>query len=142
MVSGAEAVTSGVVMAIKGMRNSQPLISLKPGSSSRFKGHSDGNKCTYCGSTKHTQDTCFKLHGYPNWWHELQVRKKQNAPASAGVPGRAAIATTDSHLSLIPLAESSTSIPDQGNCGYVFSSSSTQHDNAWIIDPGATDHMT
>jgi hypothetical protein len=51
-------------------------------------------------------------------------------------------ATTDSHLSLIPLAESSTSIPDQGNCGYVFSSSSTQHDDAWIIDSGATNHMT
>jgi len=54
MVSGAEAVTSGAVMAIKGVRSSQPLISLKPGSSSRFKGHYDGNKCTHCGSTKHT----------------------------------------------------------------------------------------
>jgi hypothetical protein len=120
MVSGAEAVTSGAVMAIKAVRFSQPLISLKPGSSLRFIGHSNGNKCTHCGSTKNTQDNFFKLHDYLYWWHELQARKKQNAPAFAGVPGRAAIATTDTHLSLIPLAKSSTSIPDQGNYGYVF----------------------
>jgi hypothetical protein len=69
-------------------------------------------------------------------------RNKMLLHLSAGIPGRAAIATTDSHLSLIPLAESSTSIPDQGNCGYVFFSSRTQHDDAWIIDSGATDHMT
>ena len=73
MVLGAEAVTSGAVMAIKGVRSSQPLISLKPGSSLRFKGHSDVNKCTHCGSTKHTQGTCFKLHDYPDWWHVLQA---------------------------------------------------------------------
>ena len=128
MVSGAEAIAGGVVMAIKGVRSSQPqhLISLKSGSSSRSKDHAHGNKCTHCGSTKHTQNTCFKLHGYPDWWHELQARKK---PQPAGVPGMAVIATADTdsqlldlqdnHLSLIPPAESSAS--DQGKCGYGFS---------------------
>ncbi|GMP33102.1 hypothetical protein CsSME_00006572 [Camellia sinensis var. sinensis] len=62
MISGADAVPSGV---------SQTM--LKSGSSSRFKGHSDGNKCTHCGSTKHTREICFKLHGYPYWWHDLQA---------------------------------------------------------------------
>ena len=23
-------------------------------------------KCSHCGNSKHTQDTCFKLHGYPD----------------------------------------------------------------------------
>ncbi|KAL6313052.1 hypothetical protein AAG906_012105 [Vitis piasezkii] len=67
MVSGAEAVASGVVTAIKGVKSGHSQTLLKSGSSSRSKGHSDGNKCT---------QTCFKLHGYPDWWHKLQARKK------------------------------------------------------------------
>lgn len=133
MISGVEAVASGAVMAIKGVKSGQ---SQKSGSFSRSKGHSDGNKCTHCGSTKHTRETCFKLHGYPDWWHELQARKKPD------VPGRAAVATAESQLSLIPVAEPSTSTPHQGNCGQVFGNSTTRNDGAWIIDSGATDHMT
>ena len=67
MVSGAEAVASGVVTAIKGVKSGHSQTLLKSGSSSRSKGHSDGNKCT---------QTYFKLHGYPDWWHKLQARKK------------------------------------------------------------------
>ncbi|KAH7542672.1 hypothetical protein FEM48_Zijuj02G0098900 [Ziziphus jujuba var. spinosa] len=48
----AEIVASGAIMAIKGVKFGQ---SQKFGSSSRFKGHFDGNKCTHCGSTKHTR---------------------------------------------------------------------------------------
>jgi hypothetical protein len=132
-------VANGAVMAIKGMKSGQ---SQRSGSFSRSKGHSDGNKCTHCGSTKHTRETCFKLHGYPDWWHELQARKKRDAPATEDVPGRAAVATAGSQLSLIPVAEPSTSTPNQCNCGQVFCSSTTQNDGAWIIDSGATDHMT
>ncbi|KAJ8625751.1 hypothetical protein MRB53_034281 [Persea americana] len=111
MISEVEAVTSGAVMAIKGVKSSQ---SQKSGSSSRSKGHADGNKCTHCGSTRHTRDTYFKLHGYPDWWHELQARKKRDAPATEDVLGRAAMATAESQLSLIPVAEPFTSTPDQG----------------------------
>uniref|UniRef100_A0A2N9FXX4 Integrase catalytic domain-containing protein n=1 Tax=Fagus sylvatica TaxID=28930 RepID=A0A2N9FXX4_FAGSY len=136
------AVASGAVMAIKGIKSGQSQTLLKSGSFSRSKGHSDGNKCTHCGSTKHTRDTCFKLHGYPDWWHELQARKKRDAPAPEDVPGRAAVAMADSQLSLIPVTELSTSIPDQGKCSQVLCSSTTRNDGAWIIDSGATDHMT
>lgn len=132
-------MASGAVMAIKGVKSGQ---SQKSGSSSRSKGHSDVNKCTHCGSTKHTPEICFKLHGYPDWWHELQARKKRDAPATEDVPGRAAMATTESQLSLIPVAEPFTSTPDQGNCGQVFCSSTTRDNSAWIIDSEATDHMT
>ena len=40
------------------------------------------------------------------------------------------------------MAEPSVSTPDQGNCGQVFCSSTTQNDDDWIIDSGATYHMT
>ena len=47
----------------------------------------------------------------------------------------------ESQLSLIPMAEPATSTPNQGNCGQVFCSFTTQNDGAWIIDSRATDHM-
>ena len=52
------------------------------------------------------------------------------------------MARAESQLSHIPVAEPSISTPDQGNCGQVFCSSTTQNDGAWIIHSGATDHMT
>ena len=42
-------------------------------------------KCSHCGNSKHTQDTCFKLHGYPNWWHELQLKKKKKKNVMAPI---------------------------------------------------------
>ena len=47
----------------------------------------------------------------------------------------------ESQLSLILVAELATSTPNQGNCGQVFCSFTTQNDGAWIIDSRATDHM-
>ena len=138
MISGAEVVTSGAVMATKGVRYGQSQTLLKSGSSSRLR----SSKCTHCGSTKHTREACFKVHGYLDWWHELQALKKRDGPATEDVRGRVAVATTESQLSLIPVVEPSISTPDQGNCGQVFCSSTTHNDGAWIIDSGAMDHMT
>ena len=102
MVSRAEVVASGAIMAIKGVKSGHSQTLLKSGSSSQSEGHLDGSKCTHCGITKHTRETCFKLHGYPDWWHELQAQKKWDAPVTEDVPSRAAVATTESQLSLIP----------------------------------------
>ena len=49
-------------------------------------------KCTHCGNMKHTCDTCFKLHGYPDWWNELQARKRRGAMGTDGDMGKAAMA--------------------------------------------------
>ena len=142
MISGAKVVTSSAVMATKGVRSGTSQTLPKSGSFSRSKGHFDGNKCTHFGSTKHTRETCFKVHGYPDWWHELQARKKRDASATEDVRGQVVVATTESQLSLILVAEPSLSTLNQGNCGKVFFSSTIQNGGAWIIDSGATDHMT
>ena len=70
-------------MISRGMRNSPQnqftLQVAKPGNSSshggrlnfsKAKGQTEGgsNGCSYCGNMKHTRETCFKLHGYPEWW--------------------------------------------------------------------------
>jgi hypothetical protein len=76
----------GVVMASKGIKaghyHTPPktgVLSLSSGKSnppSKSKAPSNGMKCTHYGNAKHTRETCFKLHGYPDWWHDLQARKK------------------------------------------------------------------
>jgi len=106
--------------------------------------------CAHCGTTKHTRETCFKLHGYPNWWDELKARKQREAATNDG-SGRAALVNVEPHLSLIPQVESSSASPlvdgsttlsDSGKCGCALFSSDQCDYNGWIIDSGGIDHMT
>jgi hypothetical protein len=32
---------------------------------------------THYGGNKHTKDTCFQLHRYPEWWYKLKGKKKK-----------------------------------------------------------------
>lgn len=49
----------GAGLAAKGHRRSE-------GKKFEDKSHL---KCDHCGMTKHTKDQCFRLVGYPDWWH-------------------------------------------------------------------------
>ncbi|CAL2227071.1 unnamed protein product [Prunus armeniaca] len=69
-----------------------------------------GPDCEYCGDPRHTRETCFKLHGYPDWWATLKDRGQRN--------------TTNN------------------GTGYGFHTSAKIDSRSWIIDSGATDHMT
>ena len=79
MTYGAKNTTSGAVMATKGSKFGQLLILVarKHNSVLKSKGPSNGGKYTHYGNVRHTNDTYFKLHGYPKWWHELQAKKKK-----------------------------------------------------------------
>ncbi|KMY84941.1 hypothetical protein BUMB_04206 [Candidatus Paraburkholderia calva] len=90
--------------------------------------------CTHCGNPKHTKDTCFKLHGYPEWWKEMKTKKKRES-------SQAALTTGETHNSginnsLVPKRESSTA---SANCSSAHNDSCNLN---WIVDSGATDHMT
>lgn len=95
---------------------------------------------------KHTCENCFKLHGYPNWWNDLQARKRLDAVNNDGGPGKATVATAEPHLSLTPPVETSQgdlSLTDLGKYGHALCTSHRDvNSNAWILDSGATDHMT
>ncbi|KAI5419234.1 hypothetical protein KIW84_043418, partial [Lathyrus oleraceus] len=122
---------SGAVLASKGLK----LHSSKILSQSKHKEPSNGTKCSHCGGNKHTSETCFKLHGYPDWWTDFQARKRRDTTDSN--PGKAAVATVEPHLSLIPKSSSHTT---EGNV--LICSNHDDDSNAWILDSGATDHMT
>ncbi|KAI5384189.1 hypothetical protein KIW84_071265 [Lathyrus oleraceus] len=93
---------SGAVLASKGLK----LHSSKILSQSKHKEPSNGTKCSHCGGNKHTSETCFKLHGYPDWWADFQARKHRDTTDIN--PGKAAVATIEPHLSLIPKLSSHT----------------------------------
>ncbi|CAL8164315.1 unnamed protein product [Prunus armeniaca] len=77
---------------------------------SRLTTSTHGPDYAYCGDPRHTRETCFKLHGYPDWWATLKDRRQCNT-ASNGT-------------------------------SYGFHTSDKIDSRSWIIDSGATDHIT
>jgi Retrotransposon gag protein len=89
-------------------------------------GLSKVTKCTKCGSKKHTIEQCFQVIGYPEWWYELK-KKKQGEKGKA----KANLVMTDK-----------TDNDSKSNEGENLYSCSYGKDSTWVIDSGATDHMT
>ena len=99
-------------------------------------GDKSSYKCTHFDQTGHTKSRCYELVGYPEWWdHSCDSRKKISKKAST-----ATIVKTktedDSDEKSSALAAAA------GNGGKVLNSSTLVSNSAWIIDSGATDHMT
>ncbi|XP_059440183.1 uncharacterized protein LOC132172662 [Corylus avellana] len=122
MITGDSSDNPGAVLASKSFRSGQNIpsstksLSLgngKGSNPSRPRIPSDGTKCSHCGNSKHTRDTCFKLHGYPDWWNELQARKRRDAGSDGGT-GQAAVATTEPCLSLVETSKGDALATDPG----------------------------
>lgn len=148
MISGADT-TLRAVMASKGIKEGHyqtppksGVLSLsreKSNPSSKTKVSSDSMKCTHCGNSKHTRETCFKLHRYPDWWNDLQARKKREASATDDHTGRAVVVICDPSLSLISQVE----YPHDPNiCSNALHISTHSDNDDWILDSRATDHVT
>ena len=50
--------------------------------------------CSHCGGKKHTVDTCFHLHGFPDWWEDIK-KNRQNRTRSNGSRATAAAVVGD-----------------------------------------------
>ncbi|KAI5346394.1 hypothetical protein L3X38_014273 [Prunus dulcis] len=90
-------------------------------------------KCTRCGLDNHTIKGCYEIIGYPEGWVH-KGRKKDST--------RASFASAQS-------SEETASEPPSGTSGSkalatsgTFCTSSLTCNRSWIIDTGATDHMT
>ncbi|KAJ0089835.1 hypothetical protein Patl1_14911 [Pistacia atlantica] len=104
------------------------------------KGLRLGLKCSHCGNSKHTRDTCFKLHEYPDWWNDLQAKKGRDLGTKDEDSGQAVVVTAEPQLSFTPQM---ALVPDSGNYGCAcYTSTNDANRGAWLLDFGATDHMT
>jgi GAG-pre-integrase domain len=88
--------------------------------------------CTNCGKKNHSRESCFKIVGYPEWYPEFK-KKKQAEAASTGEKGKATLVVT---------GKAEKGSEGEGNVYLSHSNFGTKKNNSWIIDSGATDHMT
>jgi len=133
----------GAVLASKGLM----LINSTLNRTTKTRTTNDARKCSHCFNQKHIRENCFQLHGYLDWWHDLQARKRRNGAGTTGIPGKAAVVVaTKPHLSVIQPVPTSTKAPphlNSGNSGLaLLTSHSDTACNTWLLDSGATDHMT
>jgi hypothetical protein len=135
----------GAILASKGFKpghstpgpnRSLSLANGKAGTASKpHASSSDGTKCSHCGNLKHTRDNCFKLHGYPDWWNELQARKRREA--TDGETSQVAVAAAEETKEMAQ-GDLPNTKPGTALCG----SSQEGDQKSWVVDSGATDHMT
>ncbi|XP_050147874.1 uncharacterized protein LOC126623114 [Malus sylvestris] len=114
-------------------------------SNSRLGGSktTDTRKCTYCDKDKHTRDTCFKLHGYPDWWVQKKENQKKGIGGSqAHLTPTPSIPRVDQSAHLVSPTTASTSLVDASNFGFALNTTIVPPNKPWIIDSGASDHMT
>ena len=125
------------------------------------KTQSDNQKlgvCTECGKKGHTRDKCWTVIGYPKW--HTKNKGVQSSKPGVGTRKMANNATANENvtittkqleqlLKLIP----SGSAEDHSACtefadidspfsGMVMCHTVALHHNEWVVDSGATDHMT
>ncbi|KAB2616882.1 hypothetical protein D8674_012751 [Pyrus ussuriensis x Pyrus communis] len=67
-----------------------PLVAISSSTNSRIftRENKDDLKCTFCGQTRHMEDTCFQKHGVPEWFLELKKKLCAKERASNGASGR------------------------------------------------------
>uniref|UniRef100_A0A2N9H562 Uncharacterized protein n=1 Tax=Fagus sylvatica TaxID=28930 RepID=A0A2N9H562_FAGSY len=100
-------------------------------------GHSGGGgrgprKCTHCGRTNHTIDFCWKLYGKPAWANHATVDGDNSTP----IFEEQVLISKVEYDSILQHASSSSMVASGNIC--LHSSSSPP----WVIDSGASDHMT
>lgn len=129
-----------------------------------------GLRCTQCGKTKHTKEQCFQLVGYPEWFKERRKErsnwqeKGRAAVALVVGPQQSQWMDTSNHnrassriqeepsssleqanhqikglhaagISKPMVEEASGNTTGSSNCNFT-------KEEEWVLDTGATDHMT
>ncbi|CAL9000929.1 unnamed protein product [Prunus brigantina] len=136
-----------------------PIGSTRPNGPQRVKPQ-NGERCTHCNSTNHFVTDCFKLHGYPEWWDEVKERNKAKVAAERYAQGKVALCIGSPDPSVpqaspMPSVSSSTVPPGfaalpTGDSGTSSNTSGSAFaavtglgiGSGWIIDSGASNHMT
>ncbi|PRQ26985.1 putative RNA-directed DNA polymerase [Rosa chinensis] len=84
-------------------------------------------RCIICGELGHSKERCYEVIGYPDWW-DFTKKPRKNL-------GKAAVATKEE----VYLDNASTNVAAVAQSGM---KGKVTFNSTWIIDTGASDHMT
>lgn len=57
----------------------------RQGNKKKYGSKKEDRMCDHCGGNGHTKDTCFKLHGYPDWFKQLRKEKGSSSRTQANM---------------------------------------------------------
>ena len=123
----------------------------------KFTSNRDLSKlfCDHCKRMKHTKETCFELHSYPEWWDKgkksLKPKTANNTQHMEKTEGNNIVPITGltneqyaQLISMLNLDKSHASTANfvgtanfAGNAIFL-----PGNEDEWILDSGASDHMT
>ncbi|XP_052619825.1 uncharacterized protein LOC128126128 [Lactuca sativa] len=137
-----------------------PKIGVKGNSSSNLKKKEERSKngknediwCSHCHKTRHTLEGCFELIGYPDWWSAKSTTSKnqsgktrQQQPRAATITGETSqqfpVLAKEDYEKLLQLLKTAKLSEQKINPTANMTDKVERLDN-WIIDSGASDHIT
>ena len=95
--------------------------------------------CTHCGETGHTKSRCYDIIGYPEWWDFSKAPRKRNSKSNHHA---SVVVVEPNHSSTSNPEKASSFIATSRNVGKALHISTSVSHSEWIIDSGATHHMT
>nr|GEZ67102.1 putative Gag-pre-integrase domain, Gag-polypeptide of LTR copia-type [Tanacetum cinerariifolium] len=103
------------------------------------KENKQNEECTFCKKTDHKREGCFKLVGYPNWWHGKKDNKAKPKAAyvetgTSPIPGL----NEGQYQEFVKFfSRSSNNVeakPEANMAG--------NKDDVWVVDSGCTEYIT
>lgn len=122
----------------------------------------DDKYCEHCKIQGHSKDTCFKLHGYPEWYVELMKNKKDGKIGKQVNLVEASSSDQEKNVEAkqeewkaefvrqeIAKAMKTTQIGKEGSASFITSDFAGMANynyhreirDSWIIDTGASNHI-
>ncbi|KAL2230846.1 UNVERIFIED_CONTAM: Retrovirus-related Pol polyprotein from transposon RE1 [Sesamum indicum] len=115
--------------------------------------------CDYCNKQGHNKDSCFKLHGFPDWYKDLNEQKKRGSSRAFAVnDGPISMEKSQRNELLSDLLEALQMVQnkapqnpmkvhfaqDTEMAGTLVQNNKSDYGKTkeWIVDSGATNHMS
>ncbi|XP_058179996.1 uncharacterized protein LOC131298530 [Rhododendron vialii] len=96
--------------------------------------------CTYCGGTNHWVDTCYELYGFPQA-HQATVSEDTGQFAQSSADSL--VISADEYQRLLSFQNTTGSFAAMlAQIGPSIACVASSSSSPWVIDSGATDHMT